>query len=284
MLNSAKTSVRNELFSQANLISAIRLPNNLFSDNAGTEVGSDLIILQKNLHKTEMSQDERLLTVIQTDTKTNLTDNAYFIHHPERIVHTTAKLDTDPYGKPLWSICTRAKPQASPGICAVCLTRTVISGLPCACIRRNRQARERLAVEAKVEPQTAKLETVSSARAEEIHVDKPQTQPIKEKPEIEPRQQNHSAAVQLTLLDLWGMPIEEPVKKKKATKKENKPKRAIPKPKPPIMAVPPVESVKPATESKEQSRKMQGSKATLKIFMPLWIGKPIRPSTASMKR
>ena len=35
-----------------------------------------------------------------TDTKTALTDNAYFIHHPERIVHTMAKLDTDPYGKP----------------------------------------------------------------------------------------------------------------------------------------------------------------------------------------
>jgi hypothetical protein len=52
-------------------------------------------------------------------------------------------------------------------------------------------------------------------------VDKPQTQPIKEKPEIEPRQQNHSAAVQLTLLDLWGMPIEEPVKKKKTAKKGN---------------------------------------------------------------
>ena len=40
------------------------------------------------------------MTVIQTDTKTDLTDNAYFIHHPERIVHTTSKLDTDPYGKP----------------------------------------------------------------------------------------------------------------------------------------------------------------------------------------
>lgn len=40
------------------------------------------------------------MTVIQTDTKTALTDNAYFIHHPERIVHTMAKLDTDPYGKP----------------------------------------------------------------------------------------------------------------------------------------------------------------------------------------
>ena len=47
-----------------------------------------------------MSQDERLMTVIQTDTKTALTDNAYFIDHPERIVHTMAKLDTDPYGKP----------------------------------------------------------------------------------------------------------------------------------------------------------------------------------------
>ena len=100
VLNSSKTSVRNELFSQANLVSAIRLPNNLFTDNAGTEVGSDLIVLQKNLSKKEMSQDERLMTVIQTDTKTDLTDNAYFIHHPERIVHTTAKLDTDPYGKP----------------------------------------------------------------------------------------------------------------------------------------------------------------------------------------
>ena len=32
------------------------------------------------------------MTVIQTDTKTALTDNAYFIHHPERIVHTMAKL------------------------------------------------------------------------------------------------------------------------------------------------------------------------------------------------
>ena len=112
VLNSSKTSVRNELFSQANLVSAIRLPNNLFTDNAGTEVGSDLIVLQKNLSKKEMSQDERLMTVIQTDTKTDLTDNAYFIHHPERIVHTTAKLDTDPTGNPLWSICTRARPQA----------------------------------------------------------------------------------------------------------------------------------------------------------------------------
>ena len=252
VLNSAKVSVRNELFSQANLVSAIRLPNNLFSDNAGTEVGSDLIILQKNLHKTEMSQDERLLTVIQTDTKTNLTDNAYFIHHPERIVHTTAKLDTDPYGKPAMVYLHEGKTAGIAGDlrrmldedCHFRLAMRLYSGA-------IGQARERLAVEAKVEPQTAKLETVSSARAEEIHVDKPQTQPIKEKPEIEPRQQNHSAAVQLTLLDLWGMPIEEPVKKKKTAKKGNTTKRTVPNPKPQVTAVPPVETAKAVNGNKE---------------------------------
>ena len=252
VLNSAKTSVRNELFSQANLVSAIRLPNNLFSDYAGTEVGSDLIILQKDLHKTEMSQDERLLTVIQTDTKINLTDNAYFIHHPERIVHTTAKLDTDPYGKPAMVYLHEGKTAGIAGDlrrmldedCHFRLAMRLYSGA-------IGQAQERLAVEAKVEPQTAKLETVSSARAEEIHVDKPQTQPIKEKPEIEPRQQNHSAAVQLTLLDLWGMPIEEPVKKKKTAKKGNTTKRTVPNPKPQVTAVPPVETAKAVNGNKE---------------------------------
>ena len=252
VLNSAKTSVRNELFSQANLVSAIRLPNNLFSDNAGTEVGSDLIILQKNLHKTELSQDERLLTVIQTDTKTNLTDNAYFIHHPERIVHTTAKLDTDPYGKPAMVYLHEGK---TAGIaedlrrmldedCHMRLVMRLYSGA-------IGQAREQkaVAVEVKTEQPAMKPEATITARTEEAQAEKPQ--PIDEKPEIEPRQTNHSNAVQLTLLDLWGMPIEEPAKKKKATKKENKAKRVPSKPKPQVIAAPPVESVKPATESKE---------------------------------
>ena len=257
VLNSAKTSVRNELFSQANLVSAIRLPNNLFSDNAGTEVGSDLIILQKNLHKTELSQDERLLTVIQTDTKTNLTDNAYFIHHPERIVHTSAKLDTDPYGKPAMVYLHEGK---TAGIaedlrrmldedCHMRLVMRLYSGA-------IGQAREQkaVAVEVKTEQPAMKPEATITARTEEAQAEKPQ--PIAEKPEIEPRQTNHSNAVQLTLLDLWGMPIEEPAKK--ATKKENKAKRLPSKPKPPITAVPPVESVKPATESRESKPENAG--------------------------
>ena len=100
VLNSSKVSVRNEMFRQANLVSAVRLPNNLFTDNAGTEAGSDLIILQKDLQKKELTSEERLLTIIQTEHNSGLTDNTYFAYHPERIIHTEAKRDTDPYGKP----------------------------------------------------------------------------------------------------------------------------------------------------------------------------------------
>ena len=257
VLNSTKTSMRNELFRQANLVSAIRLPNNLFSDNAGTEVGSDLIVLQKNLHKTELSQDERLMTMIQTDTKTNLTGNAYFIHHPERIVHTTAKLDTDPYGKPAMVYTHEGK---TAGIaedlrrmldedCHMRLVMRLYSGA-------IGQAREQKAVAVEVKPEqpAMKQEAKITARTEEAQAEKPQ--PIAEKPEIEPRRPQYSAGVQLSLLDLWGMTEEvnkqeAPAKKKKATKKESTAKRAIPKLKPPVTAVTSAETVKSATESRE---------------------------------
>ncbi len=205
VLNSTKTSVRNELFSQANLVSAIRLPNNLFTDNAGTEVGSDLIVLQKNLSKKEMSQDERLMTVIQTDTKTALTDNAYFIHHPERIVHTMAKLDTDPYGKPAMVYLHEGKAAGIAGDLHRMLDEDFHYRLAMRLYSGSiRQAgtEEKVTVQNKVERTAIKLETVSSAQTVETPTEKPQ--PADEKPEIEPRPQ-YSAGVQLTLLDLWGM-------------------------------------------------------------------------------
>ena len=269
VLNSTKTSVRNELFRQANLISAIRLPNNLFSDNAGSEVGSDLIVLQKNLHKTELSQDERLLTVIQTDTKTNLTDNAYFRHHPERIVHTTAKLDTDPYGKPAMVYTHEGK---TAGIaedlrrmldedCHMKLAMRLYSGA-------IQQAREQKAVAVEVKPEQPAMtpEATITARTEEAQAGKPQAQPVEEKPEIEPRRPQYSAGVQLSLLDLWGMTEEvnkqeAPAKKKKAAKKESTAKRAIPKSKPPVTSVPPAETVKSATESKEAKPENAGKQS-----------------------
>ena len=259
VLNSTKTSVRNELFSQADLVSAIRLPNNLFTDNAGTEVGSDLIVLQKNLNKKEMSQDERLMTVIQTDTKTDLTDNAYFIHHPERIVHTTAKLDTDPYGKPAMVYLHEGKAAGIAGDlrrmldedCHYRLAMRLYSGT----IRQS-GTEEKVTVQKEVERPSIKLETVSSAQTVETPTEKPQ--PVEEKPEIEPRPK-YSDGVQLSLLDLWGMTEEvsqpKTAKKKKAAKKESPARRIPPKPQVQttqnVTAVPTATIPKTVTENKE---------------------------------
>lgn len=83
----------------ADLVSAIRLPNNLFTENANTEVGSDLIILQKNTQKESLRGDDNLLDTVYND-ENRIPTNNYFLEHPERIIHTMAKLDTDPFGKP----------------------------------------------------------------------------------------------------------------------------------------------------------------------------------------
>ena len=88
------------MMKQADLLSAIRLPNNLFTENANTEVGCDLIILQKNERKEELSEEDRPFTRTVRSNHTGVVTNEYFLDHPERIIHTEAKRDTDPYGKP----------------------------------------------------------------------------------------------------------------------------------------------------------------------------------------
>ena len=85
---------------KADLVSAIRLPNNLFTEYANTEVGCDLIILQKNESKEELSEEDKRLGDVVKSNHTNISTNGYFLDHPERIIHTEAKRDTDPYGKP----------------------------------------------------------------------------------------------------------------------------------------------------------------------------------------
>ena len=51
--------VRRYLMEHARLLSAVRLPNNLFTEYAGTEVASDLIVLQKQSEKRELTPDEQ---------------------------------------------------------------------------------------------------------------------------------------------------------------------------------------------------------------------------------
>nr|DAC75905.1 TPA_exp: putative DNA methylase [Elizabethkingia anophelis]DAC75995.1 TPA_exp: putative DNA methylase [Elizabethkingia anophelis]DAC76542.1 TPA_exp: putative DNA methylase [Elizabethkingia anophelis] len=61
ILNSPKNEpIRRALMQDNNLVSVVRLPNNLFTEYAGTEVGSDLIILQKNTAKENLTDREDL--------------------------------------------------------------------------------------------------------------------------------------------------------------------------------------------------------------------------------
>ena len=99
VLNSPKNEpIRRALMQDNNLVSAIRLPNNLFTDYAGTEVGSDLIVLQKNTAKQKLTEVEELFCQSQI-TAYNTPSNALFQNNG-RIVHTDVRLDSDPYGKP----------------------------------------------------------------------------------------------------------------------------------------------------------------------------------------
>ncbi|MBB4801700.1 N-6 DNA methylase [Flavobacterium aquidurense] len=99
ILNSPKNEpIRRALMQHNNLVSVVRLPNNLFTEYAGTEVGSDLIILQKNSAKQNLSEIEELFCQSRL-TEYNTPGNALFQDN-KRIVHTDRKLDTDPYGQP----------------------------------------------------------------------------------------------------------------------------------------------------------------------------------------
>lgn len=99
VLNSPKNEpIRRVLMQNNNLVSAVRLPNNLFTDYAGTEVGSDLIILQKNPQKQYLTETEELFCQSRL-TPYNTPSNALFGDN-KRIIHTDQVLGTDPYGQP----------------------------------------------------------------------------------------------------------------------------------------------------------------------------------------
>ena len=90
--------IRTHLMSQADLVSLVRLPNNLFIDSAGTEVGSDLIILQKNTAKSIMSERELEFVNTHKNEKGESINNL-FAGNLDRVVHTKVVEDTDMYGR-----------------------------------------------------------------------------------------------------------------------------------------------------------------------------------------
>ena len=90
--------VRRWLMNNTNLVSAIHLPNNLMTDNAGTEVGSDLIILQKNSNKTLLTAEEQAFTGSRT-LSNGININNYF-RDTGHIIQTQSFVGKDLYGKP----------------------------------------------------------------------------------------------------------------------------------------------------------------------------------------
>ena len=89
--------VREWLMNHANLVSVIRLPDNLFTD-AGTEVGSDLIVLQKNTRKSELTEKERNFIETRLISGSININNSYA--DLDHIVHTSVSMGKNMYGQP----------------------------------------------------------------------------------------------------------------------------------------------------------------------------------------
>ena len=100
VMNAGSPFIRMELVKRADLVAALRLPNNTFSDNAGTDAGSDLIILQKHTGKKALSADEEFFIQSVVDRGTKVPGNKFFQAFPQNVISDEAKIGTDQYGKP----------------------------------------------------------------------------------------------------------------------------------------------------------------------------------------
>lgn len=90
--------VREWLMKRCDVVSAIRFPNNLFIDHAGTEVGSDLIVLQKRALTDELTPRQQAFIESRKLSNGILVNNLF--QNFDRVIHTDAKVGTNPYGKP----------------------------------------------------------------------------------------------------------------------------------------------------------------------------------------
>lgn len=81
-MDKASPEVRKYIAQRAELLGAIRLPDNTFKANAGTEVTSDILILQKRDRVMDIEPDW-----VHFDTDENgITMNRYFVEHPEMVL------------------------------------------------------------------------------------------------------------------------------------------------------------------------------------------------------
>ena len=81
-MDSKDSTARKHMAERANLLGAIRLPNNAFKANAGTEVVSDIIFLQKRDRPADIEPD----WVQLGKTEDGFAINQYFVDHPEMVL------------------------------------------------------------------------------------------------------------------------------------------------------------------------------------------------------
>lgn len=94
-MNGKDNAIRQYIMDRADLLGAIRLPNNAFSVNAGTQVVTDILILKKRESGTAYGGEQFLNTSWQKFEENGYDGydlNEYFINHPEMVLGTPAKI------------------------------------------------------------------------------------------------------------------------------------------------------------------------------------------------
>ena len=185
----------------ADLVSAIRLPNNLFTENANTEVGSDLIILQKNTQKESLRGDDNLLDTVYND-ENRIPTNNYFLEHPERIIHTTAKLDTDPFGKPAMIYTHEDGVEGIAEDLRKMLHEDFKKNLN---LNRYLGIEETKAEEVKEVKKTEKIKPSIEVKQNDKVVSLQKQEKPTDDAELSQKSSHQQPPVQMTLFDLWGM-------------------------------------------------------------------------------
>jgi len=105
-------TARKHVFTSADFISVSVLPDNLMKDNANVEAPSHLLVIQKNDHKQELSEEEALLigAVEEENAAGKYFVNGYLQQHPELILADEISAGTNQYGKPSQTIWMNGDP------------------------------------------------------------------------------------------------------------------------------------------------------------------------------
>ena len=94
-MDKKNSEVRKYIAQRAELLGAIRLPNNTFTKNAGTKVTSDILFLKKRENMTDIMPD---WVYLDTD-KNGITMNKYFVDNPDMILGTM-EMESTQFGRP----------------------------------------------------------------------------------------------------------------------------------------------------------------------------------------